>query len=121
MGLFKQFTSEPELTEQELADALAFKMKLKYGEDINGRYKAAREKAHEAYKEQERIKDKLAEIYDFKKRSIMDNWTSFRIATFRDECDESPIGHCLYISYYGDESPEKDDPIYCLCCKDKLF
>ena len=120
MNLFKRFVSEPEPTEQDLADALAFKMKLKYGEDINGRYKDAREKAHEAYKEQERVKDKLEEIYNFKKRRIMDNWTSFRIATFND-CDKSPIGHCLYISYYGDHGPEKDDPIYCLCCKDKLF
>ncbi len=120
MGLFKRFTSEPEPTKQDLADALSFKNKLKYGDDINARYKDAREKAHEAYKEQDRVKDKLAEIYNFEKRNKTENWTSFRISTFQ-ECDKSPIGHCLYISYYGDKNPEKDDSTYCLCCKEKLY
>jgi len=120
MSLFKRFTSNPEPTKQDLAEALAFKNKLKYGEDISGRYKDARKKASEAYEEQDRVKDKLEEIYNFKKRRTMDNWTSFRISAF-NECDKSPVGQCLYISYYGDKSPEKDDPIYCLCCENKLF
>jgi len=120
MNLFKRFTSEPVLTEQDLADALAFKNKLKYGEDISARYKAACDRSTEAYREKELVCEKLAEIYKFKKRKIYNNWTSFNISIFK-ECSESPIGQCLYISYYGDESPEKDDPTYCVCCEKKLF
>ena len=120
MGMFKRFISEPEPTEEELAGALAFKNKLKYGEDINSRYKDACDKSMEAYNEKELVKDKLGEIYKFKKRETYQNWTSFNISMFK-ECAKSPIGHCLYISYFGDENPEKEDPTYCVCCENKLF
>lgn len=120
MNLFKRFVSEPELTKQDLADALAFKNKLKYGEDINARYENACEKSSEAYNEKELIKDKLAEIYKFKKRTTNNNWTSFNISMFK-HCSKSPINRCLYISYYGDSSPEKDDSTYCVCCEGKVF
>lgn len=120
MSIFKRFVSEPEPTEKEKAEALAFKNKLKYGTDINARYKDACDKSMEAYHEKELVKDKLAEIYKFKKRKTYQNWTSFNISMFKD-CDKSPIGQCLYISYYGDESPEKDDKTYCICCMSDLF
>lgn len=120
MNLFKRFTSEPEPTKKDLADALAFKNKLKYGEDINARYKDACAKSTEAYKEKELVKEKLAEIYKFKKRTTYENWTSFNIAMFKD-CSKSPIGTCLYISYYGKNSPEKGNPTYCVCCEGKVY
>jgi hypothetical protein len=120
MNLFKRFVSDPEPTEQDLADALAFKNKLKYGEDINARYKDACAKSTAAYKEKDAVKDNLAEIFKFKKRKTYENWTSFNISLFAG-CTKSPIEHCLYISYYGDQSPEKDDPTYCICCEKKLF
>ena len=120
MSMFKRFVSDPEPTEQDLADALAFKNKLKYGEDINAMYKAACDKSHEAYKEKEFVLKKLEGIYKFRKRKTYNNWTSFNISIFK-ECSKSPIGQCLYISYYGDKSPEKDNPTYCICCGKDLF
>lgn len=120
MSIFKRFTSDPEPTEQEKADALAFKNKLKYGEDVAAMYKAACEKSTEAYNEKELVSKKLEKIFNFKKRKTYDNWTSFNISMFK-ECKKSPIGKCLYISYYGDKSPEKDDPTTCICCKKNLF
>jgi len=116
MGLFKRFIQN----NGDKAGALSFKNKLKYGSDIRAEYKAATDKSMEAYHEKEKITRKLEEIYDFQKRTTTDNWSSFNIAILRD-CNKSPIGFCLYISYYGSKSPEKDDPKYCLCCKEKLF
>lgn len=118
MSIFKRFIGEP--SKQDLADALSFKNKLKYGDDINARYKDACERSLEAYREQGRVKDKLEEIFKFEKRTTYQNWTSFRISTY-ETCAESPILQCLYISYYGSKSPEKDDPVYCICCKKKLY
>jgi len=120
MNLFKRFTSEPELSKKELADALAFKNILKYGDDVNAMYEAACDKSHEAYEEKKLVSKKLEKIYKFKKRKLYNNWTSFNISLFK-ECSKSPIGHCLYVSYYGDKSPEKDDPTYCVACKKKMF
>lgn len=120
MNIFKRFISERAPTTEERAEALAFKNKLKYGEDVNSMYQDARLSIHDGIKQQKHVKEKLEEIFKFKKRTTRDNWTSFRISTY-NKCQESPIGDCLYISYYGDLSPEKDDPIYCMCCKKKLF
>jgi len=120
MSIFKRFVSEPEPTKKEKADALAFKNKLKYGEDYDAMYKAACDKSHEAHKEKEFVAKKLEKIYKFKKRKTYDNWTSFNISMFK-ECSKSPIGYCLYISYFGDKSPEKDDPTYCIVCEKKLW
>ena len=121
MGIFKRVTTskhEPTITDK--AEILAFKARLKYGEDIRGKYTEARRLLHESLDLEDQVKEKLEEIFKFKKRTTFDDWTSFRIS-FDIKCNESPIGRCLYISYYGDLSPEKNDSTYCICCKEKLF
>jgi len=120
MNIFKRFTSEREPTDAEKADALAFKNKLKYGEDIKGRWDAACQKSSEAYTEKELVAKKLEEMFNFKKRKTYDNWTSFNVSIF-NKCPKSPIKQCLYISYYGDKNPQKDDPTICICCDKELF
>lgn len=115
MGLFKRFNQN-----NDKADALSFKNKLKYGSDIRAEYKAACEKSMEAYREKEAITQKLEEIYGFQKRTTDEDWSSFNISLF-SECKVSPIGHCLYISYFGAKSTKKNDPKTCICCKETLF
>jgi len=116
MGLFKRFINN----EGDKEAALAFKNKLKYGSDIRAQYNDACERSQAAWKDRQDVKDKLAEIYKFKERKTYQDWSSFNISTSKD-CKQSPIGKCLYISYYGDESKRKDDKMYCLCCKEALY
>jgi len=111
MGLFKRFVSR---------DALVFKNKLKYGEDFLDAYTDACERARLAYQDKENISKRLEEIYNFKKNTTYQDWSSFNISSFK-ECKLSPVGHCLYISYFGEKSTKKNDPITCLCCKKNVF
>ena len=120
MNIFKRFKSNSPMKTKTAEEVLTFKNKLKYGEDILGMYKESRKLIHQGIDQENYVKEKLEEIFKYEKRKIYDNWTSFRISTF-DECKKSPIKQCLYISYYGNLNPEKNDPIYCMCCEKKLF
>lgn len=120
MNLFKRFISEPAPTEQELAEALAFKNKLKYGEDIAAKYNESR-RLYDAHTILEKeVRDKLKEIFKYKDRKITHNWTSFNISNYKD-CHKSPIKRCIYISYFGDNSPEKEDKQFCICCDKDIY
>jgi len=120
MSIFKRFASEPEPTKQELADALAFKNILKYGDNVNAKYKESRKLYQESRDLEADVQRVLEKAFRYETRDVMDNWTSFKIATYKD-CTKSPIGQCLYISYFGNENPQRDDKPCCLCCDEELY
>jgi len=118
MGLFKRWTDkEPKASKAQL---VAFKARLKYGEDAQVMYDTYREHYKQYREGLDQTNELLIKILKPKLSDKMHCWTTLEVEDYISHndkpCEESPVSKHVYLYHYGDKNPNRDDPRECMCC-----